>query len=374
MKILLIASLAESLINFRGPLLKTLVEAGHDVQCAALGLAPGTETGDRLTKLGVGIVDIPLSRTGLNPVTDLLLGLRLWQLFRKQKYDVVLGYTIKPVIWGMLAGKAAGVPRRVALITGLGYAFTGEARGVRGLVRSISTRLYRLALRQAHLIFFQNNDDRDDFAKLDILPPDTETRIVNGSGVDLEFYPRMPLPNGPFRFLLIARLLGDKGIREYVAAARLIRQDYDNVAFDLVGGSDPNPNAISHEEAQGWHDSGDIRWLGHLSDVRPVLAECHVYVLPSYREGTPRTVLEAMSTGRAVITTDAPGCRETVEPGVNGFLVPVKNVEALAAAMRRFLDDRTIAEHMGTEARRFVEEKYEVHKVNAEIIEKLLPK
>lgn len=374
MKILLIASMAESLINFRGPLLNALVEAGHDVHCAASGLVPGTETGDRLGRLGIGVVDIPLSRTGLNPLADLLLGLKLWQLFRRERYDVVLGYTIKPVIWGMLAGKAAGVPRRVALITGLGYAFTGGTKGVRGLVRSISTGLYRLALRQAHLIFFQNKDDCDDFAKLGILPPDTETKIVNGSGVDLDFYHRMPLPDGPFRFLLIARLLGDKGIREYVAAARLIRQDYENVAFDLVGGIDTNPNAISHEEAQAWHDAGDIRWLGHLSDVRPILANCHVYVLPSYREGTPRTVLEAMSTGRAVITTDAPGCRETVKPGVSGFLVPVKDIDALSAAMRRFLDEPTFVNQMSIEARRLVEEKYDVHKVNAEMIEKLLPK
>jgi glycosyltransferase involved in cell wall biosynthesis len=374
MKILLIASLAESLVKFRGPLLKALVDAGHDVHSAAPGLVPSTETGDQLTKLGVGIVDIPLSRTGLNPVKDLILGLQLWQLFRKEKYDIVLGYTIKPVIWGMIAGKAAGVNRRVALITGLGYAFTEEARGIRGLIRSIATRLYRLALRQTHLIFFQNPDDRDDFAALGILPPDTETSIVNGSGVDLDFYARKPFPKGTFRFLLIARLLGDKGIREYVEAARLIRRCYDNVAFDLVGGIDFNPNTISSEEAQAWHNSGDVRWLGHLSDVRTVLADCHVYVLPSYREGTPRTVLEAMSTGRPIITTDAPGCRETVKQDVTGLLVPVKDVEALAVAMKRFLDDPTLAEKMGIEARRFVELKYDVQKVNQEIIEKLLHK
>jgi len=373
MKILVVASLAESLVNFRGSLLKALVAAGHEVYGAAPGLVPGSDTGEMLQKLGVGIVDIPLSRTGLNPFADMRLGLRLWHLFRKEKYDVVLGYTIKPVIWGMLAGRAAAVPRRVALITGLGYAFTGEAEGMRAFVRSIALRLYRVALRQADLIFFQNPDDRKDFAKMSLLPPQAQVSIVNGSGVDLVSFRQEPLPDGTFRFLLIARLLGDKGIREYVAAARLIRRDYNDVAFDLIGGIDPNPDGIPFEEVQGWHDSGEIRWLGQVSDVRPALAACHVYVLPSYREGTPRTVLEAMSTGRASITTDAPGCRETVVSGVNGFLVPVKDVEALAEAMRRFLDDPALAQRMGAEARRFAEARYDVNKVNADIISQMLP-
>ncbi|MFA7586643.1 MAG: glycosyltransferase family 4 protein [Novosphingobium sp.] len=372
MKILVIASLAESLVNFRGPLLQALIAAGHEVHGAAPGLVPGTETGEKLKSMGIGLVDIPLTRAGLNPLADLRLGLMLWRQCRQERYDVVLAYTIKPVIWGMLASRAAGVPRRVALITGLGYAFTGKAAGRRAFVRSISVMLYRSALRQAHYIFFQNPDDRDHFASLDLLPPDAKISVVNGSGVDLEHFSQKPLPGGTFRFLLIARLLGDKGIREYVSAARSIRQDYDNVVFDLVGGTDPNPDAIPQDEVQGWHDSGDIRWLGHLSDVRSALADCHVYVLPSYREGTPRTVLEAMSTGRAIITTDAPGCRETVVDGVNGFLVPVREVEALASAMRQFLDCPSLAPGMGTQSHNIAEEKYDVHKVNADMIAQFL--
>jgi glycosyltransferase involved in cell wall biosynthesis len=369
MKIVLIASFAESLINFRGPLLKALVEAGHNVHSAAPGLVPGSEIGDRLTKLGVSIIDIPLSRTGLNPVTDLRLGLRLWQLFRKDKYDVVIGYTIKPVIWGMLAGKAASVPHRVAIITGLGYAFAEEAKGVRRLVRSIAIKLYRLALRQANLIFFQNPDDQADFAALGILPPNTETAIVNGSGVDLDFFALKPVPRGSLRFLLIARLLGDKGIREFAEAAKALKAEKASVEFHLVGPIDSNPDSLPESLVNHWHDTDVLCWHGGLSDVRPAISSSHVFVLPSYREGTPRTVLEAMSMGRPIITTDTPGCRETVVDGVNGFLVPVRNAEALAGAMRKFIDSPDLISRMGAQSRRIAEEKYDVRKVNIQMME-----
>lgn len=371
MKILVVASLAESLINFRGPLLKAMVAAGHEVHGAAPELVPGSDAGGRLKKLGVGIVDIPLSRTGLNPLADVRLGLRLWRLCWQEKYDVVLGYTIKPVIWGLLAARLARVPKRVALITGLGYAFTGQATGKRAAIQRVARALYWLALRSAHLIFFQNPDDRSDFKRYGLLPGTVPVEIVNGSGVDLGEFPLRDLPRGPTQFLLIARLLGDKGIREYAAAAAALAPQWPGVGFHLVGGLDPNPNGIGLAEVESWVHAGHVIWHGALDDVRPALAAAHVYVLPSYREGTPRTVLEAMATGRAVITTDAPGCRETVIDGENGFLVPVCDSLALANAMQRFLDDPSLIPMMAQKSYKIAKEKYDVEKVNAKMIKKM---
>jgi glycosyltransferase involved in cell wall biosynthesis len=285
-------------------------------------------------------------------------------LARRVRPDVCLAYTIKPVIWGLLAAGLAGVRRRVALITGLGYAFTGEARGKRALVQWVARWLYARALRRATLVFFQNPDDRDDFVKLGLVAQSVPMVVLRGSGVDVEAFTPAALPDGPVQFLLIARLLGDKGIREYARAAAIVRQRHPEARFHLVGGLDPNPDALSENEVRGWVAAGDIIWHGALEDVRPAIAASHVYVLPSYREGTPRTVLEAMAMGRPIITTDAPGCRETVRPGVTGFLVPVRDAPSLAEAMERYLDTPELIGPMGSAARNLVVEKYDVRKVN----------
>jgi glycosyltransferase involved in cell wall biosynthesis len=366
--IFILASLSESLRNFRGPLIERLAARGHKVHVAAPQLHQDDETRQWLQARGIMCHDVPLARAGLNPISDLQLLWALARLLRKIRPDLFLGYTIKPVIWGLIAARFAEVSQRVALITGLGYAFTGQARGRRALVQKLARSLYAHALKRATLVFFQNPDDRNAFRQLELLPDGTPTELVNGSGVDTDAYAPVALPSGPLRFLLIARLLGDKGIREYVAAARIIRAEHKSVEFHLVGGVDPNPDAISLDQVQSWHDSGDIIWHGPVTDVRPAIAEAHIYVLPSYREGTPRTVLEAMSMGRAVITTDAPGCRETVQDGLNGFLVPVRQVEPLVQAMRQFIRSPELIETMGAKARQIVVDKYEVKKVNAVMI------
>jgi len=224
-------------------------------------------------------------------------------------------------------------------------------------------------LKRATLVFFQNHDDRDEFRGLGLLRTDAPVHVVAGSGVDTLHFAVEPFLSGPTRFLLIARLLGDKGIREYVEAARKVRATWADAEFHLVGGADPSPDGISENEVSNWNDRGDIIWHDHLSDVRNAIAKAHVYVLPSYREGTPRTVLEAMSMGRPIITTDAPGCRETVVPDVNGMLVPVKNSDALAGAMVQFLEQPNLIARMGIESRKMAEQKYDVHKVNAEMLE-----
>ena len=259
---------------------------------------------------------------------------------------------------------------RFALVNGLGYALADEVVGWRRrLLQGLVLSLYRLAMRHASAVFFQNPDDAALFLKRGLLPERVRSIVVNGSGVPLDAYTVAALPQTSTSFVLIARLLAEKGIREYVSAARLIRALHPEVVFHLVGGVDANPGAISAAEVQGWQDEGVVLWHGQLDDVRPALASAHVFVLPSfYREGTPRTVLEAMSMGRPIITTDMPGCRETVIEGESGFLVPPRSAEALAAAMLRFVSDPGLVVKMGMRSRQLAEEKYDVRKVNAVMI------
>ncbi|MGE4534740.1 glycosyltransferase family 4 protein [Halomonas sp.] len=368
-RFVILAGYASSLVNFRGPVVKALCNAGLEVHAIAPGLNEDRETQAQLEAWGAITHDVPMQRTGTNPVKDLKALRQLHILFREIKPDAVLGYTIKPVIYGTLAAWLATVPKRYALITGLGYAFTGEARGKRRLIQRMVRGLYRQALKRADLVFFQNPDDQALFRQLGLLRQDASSQVVNGSGIDTALFTQAPLPKGAPSFLLIARLLGDKGIREYVAAAAQVREHYREAVFRLVGFIDENPDSITQTELDGWIAEGHIEYLGALDDVRPAIAECSVYVLPSYREGTPRTVLEAMAMGRPVITTDAPGCRETVVEGDNGFLVPVKSVDALAEAMQRLIDQPELITRMGQRSRAIAEEKYDVHKVNAVMLE-----
>ncbi|MEP1897603.1 MAG: glycosyltransferase family 4 protein [Alloalcanivorax venustensis] len=367
-KILVVAGVPRSLVNFRGPLLKSLISHGLSVHVAAPDLLSNQILSSQLMDWGVVPHDITLGRTGVNPITDVLTLISLYKLFRSLRIDAVLTYTAKPVIYGTLAAWLAGIPSRFALITGLGYAFTGKASGKRSALRFILRSLYRLALAHSKLVLFQNPDDEKLFRELAILSPSIESRVVNGSGVNLHHFNRAPFRKGKVKFLMIARLLGDKGVREYVKAAALVKKRHPDAIFILVGDIDTNPDSVKKHELEEWSNSGVIDYLGRLEDVRPVLAESSVYVLPSYREGTPRTVLEAMATGRAIITTDAPGCRETVIPGVNGFLVPVRSIAALADAMCNFISEPNLIDSMGRRSREIAEEKYDVDKVNAAML------
>lgn len=362
---LILGSLAPSLHNFRGALIEAMTVTGVKVHAAAPDLLIDDATRNWMIERAVTCHDVPLTRTGLRPFEDIRALRYLVRLMREIKPDLFIGYTIKPVIWGLIAAWFVGAPTRVAVITGLGYAFTGNAKGKRAMIQRIARLLYAFALRRATLIFFQNPDDRNDFEQMGLLSKSVPIVIVNGSGVDLEAFTPAPFPTAPLRFLLIARLLGDKGVREYAVAAAQLRMEFQEVEFHLVGGLDPNPDGIPENEIKRWHDVGDLIWHGALEDVRPAIATSHVYVLPSYREGTPRTVLEAMAMGRPVITTDAPGCRETVSDGENGFLVPPRDALALATAMRRFINEPALGEQMGHRARQIAEERYDVHKVNA---------
>lgn len=363
------AGLGSSLVNFRGPLLKALCDSGIEVHAIANGLREDLATRKRLEDWGVVTHDVVMQRTGTNPLSDLAALRELYHLYREIKPDAVLGYTVKPALYGTLTAWLARVPKRYALITGLGYAFTGEARGKRRLIQWLVRALYRQALSRAERVFFQNPDDESLFRHLELLSKQVPSQVVSGSGIDTSHFACSPLPeNGP-NFLLIARLLGDKGVREYVAAASKVRERHPDARFRLVGFIDGNPDSITQRELEQWIVDGDIDYLGELDDVRPAIADASVYVLPSYREGTPRTVLEAMSMGRPIITADAPGCRETVSHGDNGYLVPVKAVDELVEAMEYFITRPDLIHQMGARSREIAVEKYEVQKVNAQMLE-----
>lgn len=370
MKLLVLASYAPSLVRFRGWLLKTLVRSGHEVDTAAPAIDAGTLL--ELQTMGVTAHELPMQRTGAGILADLTYMIRLRKLMRRVAPDFVLTYTIKPNIWGAFAAASLGVPS-AAMVTGLGYAFsTASGAPLRTrLVQALARRLYRAATDRNGYVIFQNPDDRDDFLGAGCLRDQSKIIMVNGSGVDLAAFPYEPIRTAAPTFLLIARLLGAKGIREFVQAARRVREVEPRARFIVVGWLDDNPDSIGKQELADWIEDGVIEFVGKLEDVRPAIAECSVYVLPSYREGTPRTVLEAMSMGRPIITTDAPGCRETVIEGENGFLVPPRSVDALVEAMQKFIDDPGLAARMGRRSREIAEEKYDVHKVNAVIIEAL---
>lgn len=366
-KVMLLASYAPSLVTFRGPLLQTLAAHGH----ATIGCAveDDAETAARLGELGVSYRRVPMDRTGTNPLADLRTLAALIQLLRAERPDLLLAYTLKPVVYGGLAARLAGVPRFFGMITGLGYAFGEAATARRRRLQQITTWLYRLALRRAEAVFFFNPDDRHEFERRQILRPRQRVVMVNGSGVDTAHYREAPLPEGPPVFLLVARMLREKGLFEFAEAARRLRARWPQARFWLLGPLDANPGSLAQSQLDAWRAEGIIDYQGATRDVRPYLAACSVFVLPSYyREGIPRTALEAMATGRPIVTTDAPGCRETVVEGESGFLVPPRDPAALAAAMARFLEDPSLAARMGRRARTIAEQRFDVHRVNAVLL------
>lgn len=377
MRILVIAGYAPSLINFRGQLLTTLVSNGHQVWAAAPLSLESTELKVQLDAMGVRYLPIPLARGGLNPFGDIATLQSLYCLLGQIHPDLVFAYTIKPVIYVGLAIRLhlllhRGLATRfVPLITGLGYAFTRGGGGGRDrwFLRALLQRLYFAALRSADVLVFQNPDDQAAFHAMGLVPPSAKTLRVWGSGVDLEAFTPHELPNAPI-FLMLSRLLFDKGIREYVEASRRVRTKYPMAVFRLAGMLDSNPAAISQPELQSWITAGDIEYLGDLNSVQTALQECRIYVLPSYREGTPRSVLEAMATRRPILTTDVPGCRETVVQGVNGFLVPPRDAQALAEAMCKMIEQpEAVTQSMAQASLDLARERFDVHKVNAQLLE-----
>lgn len=361
--VVVLGSYAPSLIHFRGLLIAELVGRGYRVIAMAPRIDAKTDAAVRA--LGAEPHEIAIDNASMSPLAAIRTVLALTAAFRRIRPHALIAYTIKPVTLGTLAAARVGVPKIIALITGLGFAFSDDGGFKRRLSRVVAGHLYRRALARATSIIFQNPDDRAFFREKGITRHD-DAFVVNGSGIDLAHFTPAPLPETPI-FLMIARLLVAKGVREYAAAAATVKARHPQARFRLVGYLDPSPDGVTQSEIDSW--AGAVDFVGRLDDVRPALAAARVYVLPSsYREGTPRSSLEAMAMGRAIVTTDVPGCRETVVDGVNGLLVPGRDATALAAAMERFVADPELAERMGRESRRIAEEKFNVHHVNAAIL------
>ena len=365
MRLALITTQAFSLTNFRGPLIAALVARG--VQVFAIAPDFNEQTRASVRSLGAVPVDCALSRTGMNPMRDVFSVFRIALLLRHLNIDASLAYFIKPVIFGNLAAALARVPKRFCMIEGLGYVFTPPAGGEsakRKILRALVSVLYKLSLKRADAVFLLNDDDIREMVTRGLVQPAQVVKL-NGIGVDLADWQPAVIVSQPVTFLLAARLLREKGIVEYAEAARIVKSKCPDTRFILLGQIDPNPGSLSNDEVSNWVAEGLIEWPGHVP-VQPWLAQTSVYVLPSYyREGVPRSTQEAMAMGRAVITTDAPGCRETVVHGLNGFLVPVRDAVALADAMMRFIKQPELIETMGKASRALAVERFDVHKVNA---------
>lgn len=373
-RVLVIAGYGRSLLHFRGPLLQAMRDAGHQVVAVApqydlMAQESADDIAEGLAKLGVHYRPIRMSRTGMNPRHDLTTLRELRALMDELRPDVVFSYTIKAVIYGSLAARMGGVPHTAAMVTGLGYAFTGGEGDLKKRAVQLGVQqLYKRAFAACDRVIFQNPDDRDELVGLGLLPQ-SKTALVNGSGLSLSHYAPKPLPAEP-KFLMIARLTPEKGVAEYAAAAQELGPQLPGTTFGLLGPLDYSPGAFTEADIARW-ETGGLTYLGETKDVRPYLEDANIFVLPSYREGTPRTVLEAMAMGRPVITTDAPGCRETVEEGMNGFLVPVKDSRALAARMLELAQSPELRERMGAAGRVRAVERYDVDGVNTRMLELL---
>lgn len=369
MKISILGSTAKDTIIFRRELILQLVSYDYFVFVFCVDYTNETRT--QIKNLGAVPVDYRLSRAGLNPFADLASIWQLRQLFKKTKPDLVLSCFVKPSIYGSIAARIAGVPRRVAMLEGLGFVFTDTPAGTsikKKLLRKIQVFLYRLALPAIDTIIFLNPDDPIDLLKKNNLKA-KRVEVLGGIGVDLEQFPYSVPPIAPVRFVFIARLLAEKGIFEYIEAAQKVKNKHPETEFVVLGGIDEaNPGGLKQTELQKLLDTGVIIYPGYVTNVQEWVAGSGVFVLPSYREGVPRSTQEALAIGRAVITTDVPGCRETVIDGVNGFLVPKWNASALAEKMIFFIENPEAIRAMGQESHKLAVERFDADKVNARLI------
>lgn len=329
MHILMTVNAAWNIWNFRRPLVEALEADGHRITV----LAPPDGSVSDLERIGCRFLPLNMSVKGLNPVRDLELQYRLKRIFQEQRPDAILSFTIKNNIFGARAARAAGVPF-IPNVTGLGTAFLSG-----GLLQTIAEQLYRGAFTRLPTVFFQNEDDRTLFLDRRLVRAD-QTRLLPGSGIDLVRFAQteMPAADAPPVFLMIARLLRDKGVIEFVEAARQIKTRHPQARFLLLGATgSENRSAIDAATVEAWVAEGVVEYLGTTGDVRPAIAAASCVVLPSYREGAPRTLIEAAAMGRLLIGTDVPGCRAVIDQNVSGFFCEARNADSLAAAMERFL-------------------------------------
>lgn len=374
---LLVGGLDRSLLNFRGELIREIIAAGHSVVAAAP--AEHADVPAKLAALGARFAAISLNRAGLNPLAEWATRRKMAAMIGRERPDIVLAYTIKPVLHAMPAASSLGTAGRFALITGLGAAF--HTPGWKGKVLAhVASQSYRRALRNCTRVIVQNEDIADFFLKHEIVASRENLAIVRGSGVDVSHFHVQPQPPSPLSFLFVGRLLKDKGLLEFVEAARRIRARSPEIKFVVAGDLDTNPAAITRAQLESWIAENVIEYRSFMTDVRPALRDCSVFVLPSYHEGLPRSVLEAMASGRPIVTTDTIGCRETIfdlEPraesqsfrsGGNGLLVPVRSTDALTAALRHFIERPELVAAMGRRSRELAAVHFDVRRINAEML------
>lgn len=365
MKFILISPKNRTAYNFRGDLIKDIIAKGYEV----IVTGPNRNDVDKIEALGARFVEIPMKKTGVNPVSDLGYILKLKKLFKEEKPDVTFGYTIKPVIYGAIAAKLEKVKHRYSMVAGAGYVFVADTFKAK-LIRFVVKLLYKIGFSCAHKVAFMNPDDLQDFTSFKLVKKD-KCFLVNGSGVNLERFTRSELTEEPI-FFMLSRALYSKGVSEYLKASEIVKNKYPDAKLMYLGEIDESmPDSLKKEAVQYYIDNGIIDYYPEQADVRPFYEKCSVFVLPSYREGIPRTVQEAMAMGRPVIVTDVPGCRETVIDGKSGFKVEAKNPEALADAMCKFIENPALIKSMGEESYKLCKEKFDVHKVNKSLLENL---
>lgn len=370
-KIIIIGTIASSLYTFRKDLILSLIDEGYTVH--AFSSDSDKAELAKIAQLGAIPIHYELSRGGLNPYEDLSNTISLYQKIKKIQPDIVLSYFIKPVIYGTLAAKLAKVPKKIAMIEGLGFAFTEQPEGCSKkakILQRVQVALFKLALPLANKIIFLNSDDVKDLLHSNSIPV-RHYEVLGGIGLKLDDYPYQPVNprNNETNFLFIGRLLKEKGIFDFIEAAKIVKQQYPKTKFTVLGRTDAdNPGALHSDQVQKLVATGLINYPGQVSNVVDWIADSHVFVLPSYREGVPRSTQEAMAVGRAIITTDVPGCRETVVDGVNGFLVPKWNPQVLAEKMIYFIENPEQIQVMGEESYKIAQEKFDARKVNERLL------
>lgn len=355
--------------RFRSELIQSLLERGVEV----LAVTPKDGATNKIISLGVKWINLPISSHGSNLIQDLHTFFSLTRIFYKEQPDAIINFTIKPVIYGSLAGKLMGVKNITSMITGMGRVFMEPSSKTsnNNWLKRIVINQYRLSMKFNKAVFLQNKEDIQYFLKKKLIK-EHQVKRIHGSGVNLEKFTYSKNNNKVISFLMMARLIREKGIVEYVEAARIIKKQYPYIKFKLLGAFDHSQQGVTKDQVSGWVNEGIVDYCGVVEDVRPFLSEASVYVLPTYyKEGIPRSILEALAMGKPVITTDAPGCRETVESGVNGYLVPVRDAKALVAAMRNFIDDTDLIGKMGNMSRKVAESKFDVFRVNETVMSEI---
>lgn len=371
MNFIILASSHESILNFRKELMLEIKKRGFNINIIAPNVSDSLALLTFIKENKMRYYDIEINRSSKSIVSEILYFFRLLYLFFKIKPVGVLSYTLKPNFHGMLISWIFRVPMRFTMITGLGYLFRS---GLTSIFIKIAQQIYGFAIRRAHIIFFQNPDDKNTLLDMNVISKKSNSVLINGSGVNIQRFSPTPLPSKEnITFLMIGRLLISKGVREFFHASLTINQKYPEARFLLLGGvnEDNNPDAISHEEVALMKESHCFHLLDAVQDVRPIIESSHVYVLPSYHEGLPRSVIEAMAMGRPVITSDAPGCRDTVIDGINGYIVPTRDILGLAAKMEFFINNYDQIKIMGKNSRQLACKKFDVNKVNKTIMSQM---